>query len=416
MQQKKFQEQVIELRHSSIKSTITRWFNLIKSSIPLITQVFLSFVQDPQKPSKWTEVLDATQEKSGCLSYDGFPKTLAGSEDCLYLNVFTKDIRPKKLHPVLFYIYGGAFRSGSSTLNLYSPDYLLMADIIVVTFNYRVGPLGFLYLDDPKLNVPGNAGLKDQLLALKFVKDNIQNFGGDVNNITVAGHSAGAASVSYHCILEASKKLFNRAIIMSGCTLSTWSITPKRDWAVRLARALGFDGDAAKESDLLNFLQHADPVKMIEVQGKLIKPEEFMKIAFPFAPHIEPYETDKSLILKHPIDLVRTAWSNEIDILIGGTSDEGLMYLEVLRDSPGLLSLLKLKNMVPVDVAELSTDDPIRSRFAEKLQQTYYPSCDDPTKDELGFCKVNIMPLDLVLRKFGEYRIIFVVNFSLNFS
>lgn len=325
------------------------------------------------------------------MSIEGLTKQITGSEDCLYLNVFTKNTQPSKPYPVLLYIHGGAFRSGSSTLKIYSPDYLLMADIIVVTFNYRVGPLGFLSLNNPSLNVPGNAGLKDQLMVLKFVKENIKNFGGDPNNITLIGHSAGGASVSWHCLSDASRNLFNRAVIMSGCTLNTWAIIPRREWAVRMARALGYDGDDSEEGDILKFLQHTDPVRMIEVEKVLIRPEETGKIAFAFGPHIEPYVTTSTFITKHPIDLVKMAWSNEIDILIGGTSDEGLMYLEIIRERPALLASLKLKNMVPVDVEELSHDDPRRLRFAEKLQQTYYSSSsEDSTKDELSFCKVSM--------------------------
>lgn len=84
---------------------------------------------------------------------------------------------------MLFYIHGGGFYSGSGSTELLGPDFLLMADVVVVTINYRLGALGFLNLKDKELNVPGNAGLKDQLLAMKFVKSNIRNFGGDPNNI-----------------------------------------------------------------------------------------------------------------------------------------------------------------------------------------------------------------------------------------
>lgn len=291
----------------------------------------------------------------------------------------------------MVYIHGGAFYGGSSSLDIYSPDFLLMADIVLVTFNYRLGPLGFLSLNDQSLNIPGNAGLKDQLMVLKFVRDNITSFGGDPKNITLFGHSAGGSSVSWHCYSEISRDLFHRAIIMSGCALNLWSLIPAKEWAKRLAAALGYVGNE-NEKDILEFLKSSDPHKMVEVQRSLIRQDEFGKIAFAFAPHIEPYVTKDTFISKNPLDLVRTAWSNNIDILIGGTSDEGLMYLKVLRQMPAILASLKLKNMVPVDVTELSSDDPIRLHFAEKLQQTYYSSSStDPTKDELAFCKVNIM-------------------------
>lgn len=330
-------------------------------------------------------------------------KTTIGSEDGLHLNVFTKSVDKDKLKPVMVYIHGGAFWGGSSHLDTYSPDYLLMSDIVLVTFNYRLGPLGFLYLNDPDLEVPGNAGLKDQQMVLKFVRENIMNFGGDADNVTLFGHSAGGCSVSWHCVSESSRGLFHRAIIMSGCILNQWGLTPHRDWAARLAKAIGYAGNEEDEKSLLEYLQKADPVKMIEVQKSLIRAEEFGKISFAFAPHIEPYTSSNTLISDRPIDLLRSAWSNEIDVLIGGTSDEGLMYLETLRSMPGLLASFQLKNVVPVEITTLSSDDPIRLRFAEKLRETYYSSSQDdsssqdgrevdggPSNDELAFCKVII--------------------------
>ena len=89
----------------------------------------------------------------------------------------------------LFQIHGGGFCRGSSRTDLYGPDYLLQKDIVFVSFNYRLGPIGFLSLDDPKLEIPGNAGLKDQILALKWVQSNIENFGGDPKQCTIFGES-----------------------------------------------------------------------------------------------------------------------------------------------------------------------------------------------------------------------------------
>src|SRR5690349_2228857 len=189
-------------------------------------------------------------------------KKVTGSEDCLFLNIFTKDASPAKLQPVMIFIHGGAFHSGSSSTKAYAPDYLLMADVVVVTINYRLGAFGFLSLKDESLEVPGNAGLKDQLMAMKFVKKNIENFGGDPNNITLFGQSAGGSSVSFHCVSEQSKGLFNRAIIMSGCVLNDWSITPQLQWPERLARKLGYEGNN-EEKNVYEFLQKADPVKIV---------------------------------------------------------------------------------------------------------------------------------------------------------
>lgn len=359
---------------------------------------YFKYIQDPQKPPKWeNEIYDATKEKSRIMGLDPRTKKAVGSEDGLYLNIFTKNISPVKSgYPVMVYIHGGAYYGGNSLLETYSPDYLLMSDVVVVTFNYRVGPLGFLYLNDPNLNVPGNAGLKDQLMVLKFVRDNIKFFGGDPNNVTLFGHSAGGCSVSHHCISESSKGLFHRAIIMSGCVMNQWALTPYRDWSLRLAKAIGYSSDNIgsdeDEKSLLEFLQNVDPVKMIEVQRSLIRPDEFGKIAFPFAPHIEPYTSSNTFISQRPIDIIRSAWSNEIDILIGGTCDEGLMYLETLKEMPHLVKVFQLKDTVPTDIANLSSDDPIRLEFAEKLRDIYFSIDVEndswPSKDELAFCMV----------------------------
>lgn len=313
-------------------------------------------------------------------------KKITGCEDCLTLNIFTKHSSPEKLQPVMVFIHGGGFQHGSNSTTVYAPDYLLMADVVVVTINYRLGALGFLCLQDKELNVPGNAGLKDQRLAMKFIKNNIRNFGGDPDNITLFGQSAGASSVSWHCVSEQSKGLFKRAIIMSGCVLNVWSLTPHKDWACRLARKLGYDGSEA-EKDVLEFLQQADAKLIVEHQKSVLSRAESASIGFAFAPHIEPYTTDDTLITANPIDLLRNAWSNDIDILIGGTSDEGIMYLDNIRKNPTMLTNFKLSNVVPPEVG-LDVDHPKVIEFVESLRRIYYPTSNDPVEDELAFCKV----------------------------
>ena len=102
----------------------------------------------------------------------------------------------------MVWIHGGGFEFGSSSPFVYGPNYLLDKDIVLVTFNYRLGILGFLTTGD--LVAPGNFGLKDQVLALKWVQKNIQVFGGDPNRVTLFGQSAGGASVSLHVLSDAS--------------------------------------------------------------------------------------------------------------------------------------------------------------------------------------------------------------------
>lgn len=122
----------------------------------------------------------------------------------------------------MVFIHPGGFTSGSNTSTLCNPYFLLTEDVVLVAINYRLGMLGFLSLDDPSLEVPGNAGLKDQTLALQWVQKNIENFGGDPGNVTIFGVSAGGASVQYHILSTASKGLFHKAILHSGSVHNPW--------------------------------------------------------------------------------------------------------------------------------------------------------------------------------------------------
>ncbi|KAK7500198.1 hypothetical protein BaRGS_00008421, partial [Batillaria attramentaria] len=156
-------------------------------------------------------------------------------EDCLFLNVFVPSISAGGRLPVMVWIYGGAFSAGNA--NAYDAEVLAAdGDVIVVTFNYRLGPFGFLSTGDSASM--GNYGLWDQNLALKWVQANIRHFGGDDTSITLIGESAGAASVSYHAISPHSAGLFHRVIQQSGTYLAPWArvMSPPRDAAVRLAR------------------------------------------------------------------------------------------------------------------------------------------------------------------------------------
>lgn len=126
---------------------------------------------------------------------------------------------PKEKLPVIFYIHGGAFIIGAGSIA--GPEILLDEDVVLVTVNYRLGPFGFLSLNTTEYS--GNMGLKDQLLALQWVNENIHNFGGDKAKITLYGHSAGAVAVNLHVLSPASQNLFRRAIIEGASALNPWS-------------------------------------------------------------------------------------------------------------------------------------------------------------------------------------------------
>lgn len=205
-----------------------------------------------------------------------------------------------------------------------------MHDIVIVIFNYRIGPLGFLSLKDKSLNVPGNVGLKDQQIVLKFVRENIHNFGGDPKNVTLVGHSSGAFCVGSHCTSESSRGLFDRAIMLGGSPI--FHVVPQLNWAQKLAVKLGFDKNVDDEKEILKFLEEVDAIEMAEVGLSLIKPNDF-GIYTPFCPTVESYLCDSTLISKKPVELLENAWCKEIDILIGANADEGRSSFKIeLKD------------------------------------------------------------------------------------
>ncbi|XP_006894493.1 PREDICTED: bile salt-activated lipase-like [Elephantulus edwardii] len=193
-----------------------------------------------------------------------------GSEDCLYLNIWVPQGKKEVSRdlPVMVWIYGGAFYMGSAQEEhdfnnnpLYDGEQIATrGNVIVVTFNYRMGPLGFLSTGD--LNMPGNYGLRDQHMAIKWVKRNIATFGGDPKNITIFGESAGGASVSLQTLSPYNKGLIRRAISQSGVGVSHWAIQKNPlYWAKWMAKKVGCPVDDI--SMMAKCLKTTDPQALI---------------------------------------------------------------------------------------------------------------------------------------------------------
>ncbi|XP_040387554.1 bile salt-activated lipase isoform X1 [Cygnus olor] len=222
-------------------------------------------LEDPQPHPGWEGTLKAKEFKNRCMQMTLAQNDVRGKEDCLYLNIWIpqgkKEVSTNL--PVMVWIYGGAFLVGGGQGANFLDNYLydgeeiaVRGNVIVVTLNYRVGPLGFLSTGDS--NMPGNYGLKDQHMAIAWVKRNIKAFGGDPDNITIFGESAGATSVSLQILSPKNAGLFKRAISQSGVSLCSWAI--QKDplyWAKRVGQQVGCP--ISNTTALANCLRVSDP-------------------------------------------------------------------------------------------------------------------------------------------------------------
>ncbi|VVC34998.1 Hypothetical protein CINCED_3A008558 [Cinara cedri] len=286
----------------------------------------------PVEHPGWLGTLRAFSEKNKCMQYTLMTNKIVGSEDCLYLNVFMPQEEPKEKKAVMVFIHGGAFNFGSGSLDEYSPHYLLDENVIVVTINYRLNVLGFLNFDID--DCPGNMGLEDQLLALKWVKANISEFGGDPNNITIFGESAGAASVHCHILSPSSKGLFQRAIMQSGSMFNTWALNLKhREEAFNFAKKLGCEEDDPTE--IIKYLKNVSAVNLLEA-SKYEDENDFLR--YKFLPTIQCNTVRNPFLPTHPENLVETAPS--LPVINGVNNMEGLISLAGYR-MPKIINLHK---------------------------------------------------------------------------
>lgn len=198
--------------------------------------------EKPELVEKWGPMLHhATLFRASCIPHhkQGLVRENY-SEDCLFLNVVSPNLKPKKLLPVVVFIHGGGFEIGDSETYGYktASETLVSQDIIFVSINYRLGVFGFFTTGDRVM--PGNYGLWDQTLALRFLHEVLPSFGGDPNQITLMGHSAGSSSVSALMYSPHSDHLFNQAIQLSGSVFAEYSMS---DYVIEesknLAEAVG---------------------------------------------------------------------------------------------------------------------------------------------------------------------------------
>ncbi|OWA49932.1 Acetylcholinesterase [Hypsibius exemplaris] len=308
----------------------------------------------PNEP--WEGVFNATKPPNSC--YQALDTTFGDfvgsnmwnantelSEDCLYLNVWIPRPRPTNA-AVMIWFYGGGFYSGSMTLDIYDGSTLATEEnVIVVAFQYRVGSLGFLYLGTE--DAPGNAAMYDQIEAMRWVRENIRAFGGNPQNITIFGESAGATSISLHTLSPVSMNLFNQAILSSGSATCPWAALTAEvalNRAVKLTKRLQcLHAGETLAKNMPEIVKCLRKVPANEIVDKELVTDGFMD--FPFVPVI-----DGEFLPARPDSILKSGGFKRSNIMMGSVSEEGTFWVLYHFEQ-----LLGLKNQVHMSHDELIT-------------------------------------------------------------
>jgi len=329
---------LVETKSGPVKGTHENGIDMFKG---------IPFAEQPVGPLRWRapEPVKAWSEPLDCSTFrHSAPQILPEGgldildmgvgnqgEDCLWLNIWRPTNAPDNL-PVMVWIHGGGFTLGSGSQTIYEGQKLASRGVVVVTVNYRLGALGFLRLEDVtngKIPATGNEGLLDQIAALEWVHDNIEAFGGNKNNVTVFGESAGGISVGALLGTKKATSLFHRAIPQSGAC----NTYVEKERASRTALAL-IENLSLTPGDADGLMSACDDA-IVAAQTTLPLGQSYQWSqnigSMAFAPVV-----DDDLFTKAPIDHVREGTADGISIMTGSCLDEWNLFAAM---DPGVLTL-----------------------------------------------------------------------------
>jgi para-nitrobenzyl esterase len=271
----------------------------------------------PQPVQGWSEVKEMFEFGASCARPVGKNDTVENmSEDCLYLNVWTPAKKSDEKLAVMIWIHGGGFTGGTGELKRGSA--LAEQGVVLVSINYRLGPLGFfahpLLSEESENGVSGNYGILDMLAALKWVKTNIAQFGGDPENVTIFGESAGGAAVAILCASELGNGLFHKAIAQSPW-ITDDAISPLKTPAFR-RESVESTGIKLAEDLLGDTEVSLKELRDIEVMDLIERSREYRL----------PSAIDSYVMKDHPSDIFKNGLQENRPLMLGTNTDEGTMF------------------------------------------------------------------------------------------
>ncbi|XP_074042110.1 carboxylic ester hydrolase-like [Leptinotarsa decemlineata] len=277
---------------------------------------------EPEPAGKWNGILVANQLYR-CLSFSPIPFMygVKGSEDCLYVNVYVplEKIHGNESLDVIVHIHGGYFMIAAPA-DMSGPAYIMDKDVVFVSFNYRLAILGFMSTEDDI--VPGNNGMKDQVLALEWVRDNIRYFGGKPDSVTIAGTSSGGSCAHLHYLSPLSKGLFHKGFSLSGTALASWSLT---EYPLKKAKLVAKHLQCPTNSTttMVDCLRKVDGKELLLAMKKLLVFIESIPFS-PFGPVIERGPEERRFLPHHPYKLLKEGKINDVPWVTSNARDEGI--------------------------------------------------------------------------------------------
>ncbi|KAJ8717128.1 hypothetical protein PYW08_005527 [Mythimna loreyi] len=365
----------------------------------------------PQLHEGWKDVLETKKERKPCSQMNLPMRTIkrygfSGQDDCLTLSIYTPKLPSNEdLNlPVIVHINSEVLKISHNASRDYGPDFIVKEDVILVSIHHRIGSLGFLAFNDEKL--PGNNGIRDVIMALNWLKQNVDKFGGDPNRVTLMGVGGGAALVELLLRSKKAKGLFSNAILQSGTAMNPvyMPLNPKEK-ASALAKIL--EKSAVTSDNLLAELSHVSSIDIVTHESLSVDADEAGKkqvATLPFGPVVEPEHPDAivtSLPEDGPIDI-------DVPVMIGYNSRESIEMNERFLRKPQYLTFADRDFLMVF---------PIRVDYHFELNSKAYFSAIDEIKEfyfDEGYVKVSkpgehltytadllvFYPIDYALRKY----------------